>query len=72
MTLTVTQGFTVCPSQQCGGAGVGFHTNTGRSFGIRSQDNRSVSQPFLNHQAVEHSESLKTCANRATEINALL
>ena len=60
------------PSQQCGGAGDGFHTNTGRSFGIRSQDNRSVSQPFLNHQAVEHSESLKICANGAAKISAVL
>lgn len=46
MTLTVTQGFTVCPSQQCGGAGVGFHTNTGRSFGMRRGRTGVYLNPF--------------------------
>lgn len=33
---------------------------------------RSVSQPFLKEKAVEHSESLKICANGAAKISAVL
>ena len=58
MTLTVTQGFTVCPSQQCGGAGVGFHTNTGRSFGMR----RGRTGVYLNSVVVLELGSIQTQA----------
>lgn len=62
----------MCPSQQHGAAGVGFHINAGRSFGIRRGHNRRVSQPFLKGKAVEESESLKICANGAAKIRAVL
>lgn len=68
LTLTVTQGFTVCSSQQCG-AGVGFHTNTGRDKEGAQQE---CILTFSQEKAVEHSESLKICANEAAKINAVL
>lgn len=52
--------------------GLGIHTNTGRSFEGRRGHSRSVSQSFLKEKAVEHSESLKTCANGVSKTNIVL
>lgn len=68
--LTVTQGFTVCPSNSVA-LGLGVHTNTGRSLEGRGHG-RSVSQSFLKEKAVEHSESLKTCTDGASKTHILL
>lgn len=39
---------------------------------MRKGQDRSVSQPFLKEKAVEHSESLKICANGCAKISAVL
>lgn len=51
--------------------GLGIHTNTGRSCKGRKGHRRSVFQSFLKEKAVEHSESLKTCANGASKKQTL-